>query len=95
MKKLLSRFGSETRVSFNSFRKFSYKALNGTFGKVNFKLENTPGLFGDYPGGIGGDSGMIRKRLKFPRDYRKILRGDSGGIVNFYGAINKIQLEGF
>ena len=55
-------------------------ALNGTFGQVNFKPENTPGLSGDYPGGIGGDYGMIAEMPNFIGDYRKILRGDSGGI---------------
>jgi len=60
-------------------------AGNGTFGKISFSPENTPGLFGDYPGGIGGDSGMSTERLKIIGDYRKILRGNYGissGILN-------------
>lgn len=59
-------------------------AINGTFGHVYFKPENTAGLFGDYPGGIGGDSGMIRKLLNFIGDYRKILRENSGGIMDLF-----------
>ena len=50
--------------------------VNGRFGQVNFEYENTPGLYGNYTGGIGGDSGMIRKLPNFIGDYRKILRGD-------------------
>ena len=55
-------------------------AVNGTFGQVNFERENTPGLSGDYPGGIGDYSGMIGFFPNFIGDYRKILRGDYGGI---------------
>jgi hypothetical protein len=55
-------------------------AVNGTFGHVSFLPENTSGLSGDYSGGIGDDSGMIRFFPNFIGDYRKTLRGDSGGI---------------
>ena len=48
-------------------------AVNGTFGQVNFEPENTPGLSGDYPGGIGGDYGMIAEMPNFIGDYRKVL----------------------
>ena len=57
-------------------------AVYGTFGQVNFEPENTPGLSGDYPGGIGDDSGMTRFFPNFIGDYRKILRGDYGGKWN-------------
>lgn len=78
----------QIKIEIRLFRKRRKRKVTAFLG-----FEFIPGLFGDNPGGIGGDSGMSMERLNFIGDYREILRGDSGGTSGKSQQVDKLEFS--